>query len=106
MSKSLHKLLFFVAGTLLLTGAAAKIFDIQIAPYIFSVGAFIVIVLQLLALNNHKTEDFHVRRLYLIAFIASLLLALSAYLMFTFSNLWVVGILIYALISLYISFRS
>ncbi len=106
MSHSTRKIIFIIAGTLLVIGSAAHIFDVKASFWIFAAGAFPVIALQLLSLYEHKDAVFALRRLHLIAFTATLFLAAAAYFMFTGSDLWIAGILIYALISLYVSFRS
>lgn len=106
MTNSTRKIIFIIAGTLLVVGSAAHIFDIKSSLWIFLSGVFPVVILQFLSLYQHKDADFALRRLHLLAFIATLFLAGAAYFMFTGSGLWVAGILIYALISLYVSFRS
>ncbi len=106
MPHSTRKIIFIIAGTLLVIGAAAHIFDLKASFWIFVAGTIPVIALQLLSLYEHKNADFALRRLHFIAFIATLFLAATAFFMFTGSDLWIAGILIYALISLYVSFRS
>lgn len=106
MPHSTRKIIFIIAGTLLVIGSVAHIFDIKAAFGIFVAGAIPIIFLQLLSLYEHKDADFSIRRLHLIAFSSSLFLAVAAYFMFTGSSMWIAGVLLYALISLYVSFRS
>ena len=97
--------LLILSGFIAMTGAIAQIFDIKIAPYIFSTGAAGLIVLSFLAMQGAKNSDSRIQRLYRSGFFSSLLLALAAYLMFTASGLWVLAVLIYALSALYMTFR-
>jgi hypothetical protein len=106
MSHPTRKIIFIIAGTLLVLGSATHIFDMKASFGIFVAGALPVIALQLLSLYEHKDAHFALRRLHFIAFTSTLFLAAAAFFMFTGSDLWIAGILIYALISLYVSFRS
>lgn len=104
--KQPSQLLFISAGTLTILGAFAKLFDISYAPYIFSVGAGLIIFLQ--GKNAFETgkADKRKQRLSRNGLLTSLSLGLAAYFMFTGSNSWVVMVLIYALSSFFLSFRG
>lgn len=100
------QILFITAGTLIILGAFAKLFNIIYAPYIFSIGSGLLIFIQgKNAFESSKAES-RQQRLARIGFLTSLLLGLAAYFMFTGSNSWVVMVLIYALSSLFLSFRG
>lgn len=91
---------------LLLAGAAMQAFNEHcFAPYIFAVGALGVIAMAVVDVWRNRTKDFRQNRLLRINLIASLVLALGAYLMFTGSNSWVVMVLLYAVLSVFLSFR-
>ena len=105
-TKQPSQILFIGGGTLTIIGAAAQLFDIPNAPYIFSLGACLLIYYQFMQAWNTRNSEMRQQRLGRIGFLASLLLALSAYFMFSNSNLWVVAILIYALSSFSLSFRG
>lgn len=104
--KQPSQILFIFAGTIIILGAFARLFDIKYAPYIFSVGAALLIFIQGKNAFEGKDEDKRQQRLARIGFFTSLMLGLSAYLMFTNSNSWVVLVLIYALSSFFQSFRG
>ncbi|MDR1585708.1 MAG: hypothetical protein LBS07_06020, partial [Prevotellaceae bacterium] len=88
-------------------GAVAALFEKEYAPYVFSFGAALIIFYQFMeSLNIRKTGDFRLQRLRRIAFLSSTLLAAAAYLMFTGSNLWVAAALIYAVTTMFLSFRG
>ena len=106
MTKQPLQILFFGGGTLTIIGAVAQLFDISSAPYIFSLGAALLIYFQFINAWKTREVDMRQQRLGRIGFITSLLLALAAYFMFTHSNLWVVAVLIYALSSFSLSFRG
>lgn len=106
MQKQISQLLYICAGSLTLFGALALFYQFYYAPYIFSVGAGLFIYLQFVHALKFRGAEMRQQRLARIGFISSLFLAVAAYLMFTDSNLWVVAVLIYALISFYLSFRG
>jgi UDP-N-acetylglucosamine enolpyruvyl transferase len=106
MQKKLSQLLFISGGTITITGAVLQLFKISYAPYIFSVGAAILIFLQATIAFDNSIVDLRSKRLSRSGLFASLLLIMAAYLMFTNSNSWVVAVLIYSLSSLFLSFRG
>lgn len=105
-TKQPSQILFIGGGTLTIIGAAAQLFDIPNAPYIFSLGAGLIVYFQFMQAWKTRNAEMRQQRLGRIGFIASSLLALAAYFMFTNSNLWVVVVLIYALSSFSLSFRG
>ncbi|MCE5332118.1 MAG: hypothetical protein LLF95_08245 [Bacteroidales bacterium] len=106
MSDKNSRLFVIIGGTITIVGAVAQLFDFGAAPFIFSAGALVMIVLQLIQALNDKSDDLRQKRLSRLAFMVSLFLGLAAYLMFTHSNLWVVAILVYAFTTLFLSFRT
>jgi len=104
--KQPSQILFITAGTIIILGAFAKLFDIEYAPYIFSVGAALLIFIQSKYAFDSKKLDARQQRLTRIGLLTSLMLGIAAYLMFTNSNSWVVAVLIYALSSFFLSFRG
>jgi len=104
--KQPSQILFLIAGTITILGAFARIFDIYYAPYIFSVGAGLLIFLQGKNAYESNSADKRHQRLARLGFLTSLMLGVAAYLMFTGSNSWVVMVLIYALSSFFQSFRG
>lgn len=100
------QILFIIAGTLTILGAFAKLFDLIYAPYIFSIGAGILIFLHGKDAFDKKETDKRNQRLTRIGFLTSLMLGLAAYFMFVGSNSWVVMVLIYAINSIFQSFRG
>ncbi|MDR3653502.1 MAG: hypothetical protein P4L34_11120 [Paludibacter sp.] len=103
--KQPSQILFITAGTLTILGAFAKLFDITYAPYIFSVGAGLLIYLQGKNAFDLAKAEKRQQRLARMGLLNSLMLGVGAYFMFTGSNSWVVMVLIYALSSFYQSFR-
>jgi phosphatidylserine synthase len=98
-------LLFPVGATLLF---AASLFKLNDQPYIenvFAAGALLLISYHAILAYNFQKEDKTLQRLYRIGFISSLFLAIATYFVFTGSNSWIVMVLIYALTTLYLSFR-
>lgn len=98
--------LFFPVGAALIFAASLfKLNDQPYIEYVFAVGAIALIVYHALLAYNFKNEDKTLQRLYRIGFISSLFLAIATYFIFTSSNSWIVMVLIYALTTLYLSFR-
>jgi hypothetical protein len=106
MQKQHIQILFIIGGTLTIIGALAELFNVIYAPYLFSLGAAILIVIQAMNAFDKNKVDYREQRLARSGLFTSLLLVLAAYLMFTHSNSWVVAVLIYALSSLFYSFRG
>ena len=105
MTKRTYNYIFALSALLTFVGAIAALLDNNYGKYIFSAGALGIIILQAIqALADNLTR--RMQRLHRIGFLASLTLALGAYFMFIGSNSWVVAVLIYALVSLFVSFRS
>jgi len=99
------KLIFALAGILTIVGAIMQIVGIQFAPFVFALGAALFIYCQLKNLMN-SDDNFRTRRLARLGFISALMLLISTYFMFVGSNIWVVFLLIYAVITFFLTFRS
>lgn len=104
---SKHSRLFIISGGLATTlGAVAQLLNLKFAPYVFAFGAVLLIINQVIAVIEDKDYDFRTKRLARLWLLDSLLLGLAAYLMFTESNSWVVAVMMYALTSIFLSFRG
>src|SRR5665647_894263 len=106
MQKQISQYIYLAGSAVTFMGAVAQLLEINYAPYIFSVGAALLIYIQIKNFIDKGKADSSTMRFARIGLITSLLLALAAYFMFTASNLWVIAVLIYALSSLYHSFRG
>ena len=106
MNNQKSRIIFLCGGVLTIVGALMQMFDHQFAPYVFSVGAAIIIYVQLIQYFDRPADDNRQQRLIRTSLYASLLLALAAYFMFVGSNSWVVAVLIYSLSSLIVTFRG
>jgi hypothetical protein len=104
--KQPSQILFIIAGTITILGAFARLFDLIYAPYIFAVGAALLIFIQGKNAYDNGAAEKRKQRLARLGFLTSLMLGLASYFMFTSSNSWVVMVLIYALSSFYQSFRG
>lgn len=103
---SINTLLLLVGGSASFAGALMQLSRINFAPYVYSLGAAALIVLHFLQHEAVDRNNMRAQRLARIGLMSSLLLGLGAYLMFTDSNLWVPATLIYALTSIFLSFRN
>ena len=97
-----------VCGAVLtVAGAVMQIAGLACAPYVFTTGAALIIYLHLRSVWEASYVDTaRMRRLLRIGFIASTMLVISSCLMFLGSNSWVAFLLIYAVVTLYLSFRA
>jgi len=102
----LNKIFLIVGGGLTVIGSFAKLFDVKYAPYVFSIGVACLIYIQIMFTIQHRDADVRQKRLARNGLFASLLLGLAAYFMFVGSNSWVVAVLIYALSTLFLSYRG
>jgi len=106
MFSKYSRLLIITGGSASTLGAVTQLINLNFAPYIFAFGAALLIINQLIVVVEDKSDDFRAKRLARLSLFASLLLGLAAYLMFTESNSWVVAVMMYALISIFLSFRG
>jgi len=99
---------FFIAGNLLILGGALmRLFNVEYAPYVFSLGVAVLIYLQVKFAIENRDAEARQRRLSRNGLFSTLLLGVGAYFMFTSSReTWVIAILIYALSTLIVSFRE
>jgi hypothetical protein len=104
--KQSTQIFFFIGVTLTLLGAVAHLFEVPHASYVFSAGSALLIYFQAKNALDNRNAEMRLQRLSRIGFTSSLLLALAAYFMFTGSNLWVVAVFVYALTTLFLSFRG
>lgn len=104
--KKYHSALFIFGAALVLIGAASYITRWALSPYIFSTGALIVALVQIL-LTPYKGKDLVVKRLYRQQIFGALFLVVSGVLMFTLphGNEWMLAMTIGAVIELYTAFR-
>lgn len=106
MLKTKSQYFYLIGGVITLIGVILQLVTIVYAPYIFSLGAALLIYFQLQNYLDNSTAELRKMRLARIGLFSSFLLALAAYFMFTNSNLWVLAVLIYALSSFSLSFRG
>ena len=104
--KQASQIFFIIAGTLTILGSFAQLFKLVYAPYLFSVGVALLIVLHGIDAFDKTKTDKRQQRLARIGLLTSLMLGIGAYFMFTGSNSWVVMVLIYALSTFFQSFRG
>ncbi len=95
-----------IGSVFTLAGAALQLFEFKFSKYIFAAGALTLIVVYFIQNFRAKNESKRVQRMYRLMIFASLFLGVGAYLMFTGEDTWVVMVLLYALISVFLSFRN
>ena len=87
-------------------GSVGHFFEHQNFKYVFGAGALFVIFSQLKVMFETRNPDFKQRRLLRMNLMLSLLLALATYSMFEGTTMWIAVVLIFALVTLFMSFRS
>ncbi|MFV0392309.1 MAG: hypothetical protein ACK5KP_10575 [Paludibacteraceae bacterium] len=95
-----------LGGFLLLMGAAFQFFEFDFAKFIFAAGVIILIAVQAVYLLRVRHADIRTQRVMRIMFFITLLLGVGAYLMFIRDDRWVIVLLLYALVSVFLAFRS
>ncbi|MCE1154672.1 MAG: hypothetical protein LWW91_00880 [Bacteroidales bacterium] len=96
-----------VAGSAaLVAGSLFHFFDRPYGMYVFGAGALILILFQLILLLRNPAQGFREQRIQRMNFMVSLVLALAVYSMVDGTTLWIAAVLIYALVTLFLSFRS
>ncbi len=106
MSEQTIKSIYITGAVLTFSGVICKLIEVIYAPYIFSLGSAILIFLLAKSAYELRNAEISKKRLSRSSLMSGLLLVLAAYSMFTHTNLWVVAILIYALTTLFVSFRG
>lgn len=107
MTKNNLTFIQFAGSLLILIGAALKFFQFEFANYIFATGAAFLIGLQIFHLSKSGEEaDLQKRRQHRLMLFVTLFLGVAVYFMFTEKNTWVPLVLVYALASLFLSFRN
>ena len=102
----IKKYLPLVGALLLIVGSLGYFFEWLPSKYVFGAGSLALISYQLIEFLSFKKDDFRIKRLLRMNLMMSLLLALATYSMFDGTNLWMATLLIYAMVSLFFSFRK
>lgn len=95
-----------IAALLLVAGSLMHFFENELGKYFFGAGAIAIIMNQLIFLLSEKTADFRRQRVLRLNLMVSMILALATWSMFDNTTLWIPAVLIYALVTLFLSFRS
>lgn len=104
MNQKARTIIFYIAGILLLAGAALYLSQWFLAPYLFAVGAAGIAVCYLTLPT--KDMELRMRRLHRYNIIASILMICASGLMFKDRKEWVLCLTIAAILQLYASFVS
>lgn len=94
----------YASGAAMLFIASLGSMQHVVFNYVFAVASFILIFYH--AFVAYNDQNIKTQRVHRIAFVASLFLAIASYFRFTDSYSWVVMVLIYAAITIYLSFRG
>lgn len=98
--------LFPTGAIFVLLSAVLKLGNVAYVAYLFALGTLLLICYHGLIAYKNKNADSRNQRLYRMGFIASLFLGAATYFMFADSNSWIVMVLIYAVNTLYLSYRT
>lgn len=102
--KQYQSIIFGAGAILALFGAAAYIIEPEVSRYVYTLGAVMVAVIQLI--NGYKGHNVTIKRLRKQQVFGAVLLLLTSLFMFTTQrNEWVVCLTIAAVIELYTAFR-
>lgn len=106
MNSGLVKIAHGLGGVLVLIGAALYFFEFDFAKYVFAVGAGILILVNGQYLMDARNENIRVQRIVRMMFLVTLMLGVGAYLMFVRDDRWVILVLLYAIVSVFLAWRS
>lgn len=106
MNQQLNKQLFIAGNIIVLLGAAGWIIQPEIFSYIYSAGVALLIFVQIRHSFQTKNADKRQKRLIVNAMFATLVLGIGAYYMFKGSMSWVPAVIIYAITTLFLSYRG
>ncbi len=107
MKKLNYLQILYVIGILLVVfGSLGHFNRLDIAKYFFGAGSVLIILERLIVQFQTKEADFKAQRIGRMQLMMSLLLGLGTYSMFDGTTLWIATIVIYALVTLFLSFRS
>ncbi len=106
MYKKLN-LLYTISSVLLILSSAAYFFNIMYAEFVFTVAVAALLVHKLIQNKTDvKSDDFRKKRLVRLEFYSLAVLILAAYSMITDKNYWIPLLLIYALVVIFLSYRT
>lgn len=106
MNNKILNILFPIGGITIILASFLKITDNEFAKYVYSVGALLLITYHAIIALRSKNSESHIQRSTRMGFVNSMFLAVGAYFMFTDANSWILAVLIYALATLFLSFRT
>ena len=95
--------LYLIFGLLSVAGVIMAIIGKEYAYIPFSIGTLIMVILRIATFR--RSEDFRIKRLQNMQIISSLLLVLTAYLMFRGQNAWAITLIISAIFDLVSNIR-
>ena len=98
-------LIYIFGFVIVIFASLAHFFDFGPAKYIFSAGTILLIAERLIVMFNTVENDFRKLRLQRMQLMLSLMLALASWSMFEGTTLWVAAVLIYAFVTLFLSYR-
>lgn len=98
--------LFLAGNALLFAGALAGMLKFQYAYFLFGGGTALLLFLYLKTMSDLRDADVRQRRLSRNGVFAAFILCIGVYFMYTGSNSWVIALLIYALTTLFLTYRQ
>lgn len=105
--KAKHSILITTLySCLLLIGAIMAFLNLYMAPYVFATGVLLVVIEAFAQIYHLRNEDMRTKRLGRLRLVSALMLGFATYYMFIANNSWVVFLLIYAITTLFLSFRA
>lgn len=104
--EQLHTLWIGVYSILLLAGAILMATDQRLGFYLFAAGTLLAVAQSFTFAIQNKTEDVRTARLHRLYFLCSLILIVASGLMWVGNNGWVVMIILYCVLTVFLSFRG
>ncbi len=106
MNRSKLNLVQLVAFVCVFVGVVLKFSKVEYAEYIYSIGVGGLFLVQIIYSIKTRKAPLQIKRIASLMFVATAILGVGAYFMFQNNDYWAVSVLIYALISFFLSFRG
>jgi hypothetical protein len=106
MNNKILNILFPIGGITIILASFLKINDNELAKYVYSIGTLLLITYHATIAYKSKDSESRIQRSTRMSFVNSLFLAVGAYFMITNANSWILAVLIYALATLFLTFRT
>lgn len=106
MNEQLRHRLFAAGTVLLILSSLAYFFEVAYAEYSFALGALLVLIQQFAVMLSNPSNDIVIKRRRRLELYVAFMPAVGAYSMFEGTTLWIPMLMLFALLTLFLSYRK